>query len=71
MNAKITVCVICVDAIIYLLLYYLHDCTDKAQKYLKHNSSPFMSRTLRKAIMTRSKLKSRYYLDRTTINFEN
>ena len=30
-----------------------------------------MNRTLRKAIMTRSKLKRRYKLDRTTINFEN
>ena len=30
-----------------------------------------MNRTLRKAIMTRSKLKRRCKLDRTTINFEN
>ena len=29
-----------------------------------------MNRTLRKAIMTRSKIKRRYSLDRTTINFE-
>ena len=29
-----------------------------------------MNRTLRKAIMTRSKLKRRYILDRTTVNFE-
>ena len=27
MNAKISVFVICVEAIIYLLLYDLHDCT--------------------------------------------
>ena len=27
MNAKISVLVICVEAIIYLLLYNLHDCT--------------------------------------------
>ena len=27
MNAKISVSVICVEAIIYLLLYNLHDCT--------------------------------------------
>ena len=27
MNAKISVFVICVEAIIYLLLYNLHDCT--------------------------------------------
>ena len=30
-----------------------------------------MNRTLRKAVVTRSKLKRRYKLDRTTINFEN
>ena len=41
------------------------------QKYVRHNNSPFMNKTLRKAIMTRSKLKRRYNLDRTTINFEN
>ena len=29
-----------------------------------------MNKTLRKAIMTRSKLKRRYNFDRTTINFE-
>ena len=30
-----------------------------------------MNKTLRKAIMTRSRLKRRYNLDRTTTNFEN
>ena len=30
-----------------------------------------MNRTLRKAIMTRSKLKRGYNIDRTTTNFEN
>ena len=30
-----------------------------------------MNRTLKKTIMTRSKLKRKYNLDRTTINFEN
>ena len=30
-----------------------------------------MNRTLRKAIMTRSKLKRKYNLDRATINFED
>ena len=30
-----------------------------------------MKRTLSKAIMTRSKLKRKYNLDRTTISFEN
>ena len=39
-------------------------------KYLRYDNSPFMNKTLRKAIMTRSKLKRRYNLDRTTINFE-
>ena len=29
MNAKISAFVICVEAIIYLLLYNLHDCTFK------------------------------------------
>ena len=31
MDAKISVFVICVEAIIYLLLYSLHDCTFKKQ----------------------------------------
>ena len=30
-----------------------------------------MNRTLRKAIMTSSKLKRRYNIDRTTVNFKN
>ena len=41
------------------------------QKYLRYTNSPIMNRTLREAIMTRSKLNRRYNLDRTTINFEN
>ena len=32
MNAKISVFVICVEAIIYLLLYNLRDCTFKTKK---------------------------------------
>ena len=32
MNAKISVFVICIEAIIYLLLYNLHDCTFKRQR---------------------------------------
>ena len=32
MNAKISVVVICVEAIIYLLLHNLHDCTFKVLK---------------------------------------
>ena len=31
MNAKISVFVICVEAIMYLLLYNLHDCTFKVE----------------------------------------
>ena len=34
MNAKISVFVICVEAIIYLLLGNLHDCTFKTALYL-------------------------------------
>ena len=41
------------------------------QKYLRYNNNPFMNKTLRNAIMTRSKLKKRYNLNRATINFEN
>ena len=33
MNAKISVFAICAEAIIYLLLQNLHDCTFKLQKY--------------------------------------
>ena len=40
------------------------------QKYLRYNNSPFMNKVLRKVIVTRSKLKRRYNLDRTNINFE-
>ena len=32
MNAKISALVICVEAIIYLLLYNLHDCTFNYKK---------------------------------------
>ena len=41
------------------------------QKYVRYNNNPFINRTLRKAIMTRSKLKRRYNLDKSTIKFEN
>ena len=34
MNAKILVFVICVEAIIYLLLYNLHDCTFNSKALL-------------------------------------
>ena len=36
MNAKISVFVICVEAIIYLLLYNLHDCTFKIKRINIH-----------------------------------
>ena len=35
MNAKISVFVICVEAIIYLLLFNLHDCTFKVDATFK------------------------------------
>ena len=35
MNAKISVFVICVEAIMYSLLYDLHGCTFSIQKMLK------------------------------------
>ena len=35
MNAKISVFVSCVEAIIYLLLYNLHDCTFNFQKHFQ------------------------------------
>ena len=42
MNAKISVFVVCVEAIIYLLLYSLHDCTFKpATIYLQINGYRF------------------------------
>ena len=34
MNAKMSVFVICVEAIIYFLLYNLHDCTFKKGRFL-------------------------------------
>ena len=44
MNAKISVFVICVEAIIYSLLYDLHDCTFKEPKYLVFWSSLLLLR---------------------------
>ena len=41
------------------------------QKYIRHSNGSFMNRTLRKAIMTRSKLKRRCNLGINTIDFEN
>ena len=35
MNAKISMFVICLEEIIYLLLYNLHDCTFKSKKSSK------------------------------------
>ena len=45
MNAKISVLVICVEAIIYLLLHSLHDCTFKFKNQLvrlKNKCSSFL-----------------------------
>ena len=39
MNAKISVFVICVEAIIYLLLYNLHECTFKYSEHLREENS--------------------------------
>ena len=44
MNAKISVFFICVEAIIYLLLYNLHDCTFNSLNYKKE----FIRRILKK-----------------------
>ena len=41
------------------------------KKLLRHNQSPFMSKLLRKAIMTRSRLKNIYNKKRTFENLEN
>ena len=41
------------------------------KKILRHNQSPFMSKHLRKAIMTRSRLKNIYNKKRTFENLEN
>ena len=43
MNAKISVFVVCVAAIIYLLLYNLHDCTFNMHKYIETYLMEFRS----------------------------
>ena len=43
MDAKISVFVICVKAIIYLLLYDLHDCT---LSYIRQNMSKYKYRKI-------------------------
>ena len=40
------------------------------KKYLRYNNNSFMNKSLRKAIMTRSKLKNKFNLNRTSPNFE-
>ena len=40
------------------------------KKYARANDGPFMNRTLRKAIMIRSRLKNKYYKNRTVENWE-
>ena len=50
MNVKISVFVICVDEIIYLLLFNLHDCTFKKEYHkviqmdLYYNFNSFMTK---------------------------
>ena len=44
MNAKISMLVICVEAIIYLLLYNMHDCTFKLSNSLRHLFAFFISK---------------------------
>ena len=56
MNAKIFVFVICVEAIIYLLLYNLHDCTFNPE--------------ILKAIITRARLRTCSLKKRTDENIQ-
>ena len=44
MNAKVSVFAICVEAIIYLLLYNLHDCTFKYSEHLREENSKIHNR---------------------------
>ena len=46
MNAKKSVFVICVEAIIYLLLYDLHDCTFKCSSYIFTGITCFLAVSL-------------------------
>ena len=47
MNAKISVSVICVEAIIYLLLYNLHDCTfEKTDESILKNHDDLIAKKL-------------------------
>ena len=41
------------------------------KKFLRANNSPFMTKTLRKMIMNRSRCKNRYFKNRTVENWEN
>ena len=43
MNAKISVFAICVEAIVYLLLYNIHYCTFNFTRYSGGNSKLFLS----------------------------
>ena len=45
MNAKISVFVICVETIIYLLVYKLHDCTFKLGHRITYGSCQAVSTT--------------------------
>ena len=63
MNAKISVFVICVESIIYLLSYNLHDCTFK-RKWQKQPPEVFYKKAVLKnfAIFTGKQLRWSFYL---------
>ena len=51
MNAKISVFIICAEAIIYLLLYNLHDCTFKDKSFtIHHQNIQSLANEIHKAI---------------------
>ena len=52
----------------FLEILNLHASVKK--KSLKANHAPFMTRALRKAIVKRSKLKSKYFKNQTVYNFK-
>ena len=63
MNVKISLLVICVEAIIYLLLYNLHDCTFKSE----HNFWQFCNQPI---LYLTVKLKLRHNFSQFTHRFK-
>ena len=53
-----------------MVLYDIWSCYSK-EKIVRFNNSPFMTKTLRKAIMHRSRLKNIYIPKRNDKNWEN